>query len=640
MNDILWRFPGNGYTADTGLDTADMETFKKDVMASLAREICQNSIDAKQPSNDLPVKVHFKSFSVKNNQIPQIEEIKKQLNNCLETWDNNNKIKLQLIDMLKESNKEDIYCLRISDFNTTGLLGVQSDADNTPWHDLVHGSGISNKGTTSGGSKGIGKFATFVASGFNTVFYSTNTLNNEIGYEGICKLCSAKQPNTDEKTQGIGYYGFSKMNKAIPEQLNIDPTFKRDLNNYGTDIYIIGFKNKKNWKKDIISKILDSFISAIVFKSLEVEVDDIKLNSETLKEVIHNDQLINKANQKSIISQFKMLTAKENRFEDKIFVENIGEATLYTLAYDDVNSNLATNSCVMIRYPYMKIKEINKISTIPCSVMCVIGDNKLNEILRNIENPQHTDWEFKRIDDLYERKEVKNIYNDLLDQIKKCVINHLMNSDDIKTDIEGADEYLPGKTSINSSIFKPKPTQKITDTPKINKKKIKHKNVNINASIYDANGDGIMLDIGKIDDNGEVILTPQGQNTSSGNNFYGGNNLSKGVSSDDGSVIVKPAELRGMKYRFFCIDKIKQKYAISFISDFTEEKVSLELYSVDESGQKYPVKLSNCTINKESVPLKDDKLFFSIEHGKRILLEMDTDQEELFSGEVKVYAYR
>ena len=123
--------------------------------------------------------------------------------------------------------------------------------------------------------KVIGKFATFVASGFNTVFYSTNTLNNEIGYEGICKLCSAKQPNTDEKTQGIGYYGFSKMNKAIPEQLNIDPTFKRYLNNYGTDIYIIGFKNKKNWKKDIISKILDSFISAIVFKSLEVEVDDI-----------------------------------------------------------------------------------------------------------------------------------------------------------------------------------------------------------------------------------------------------------------------------------------------------------------------------------------------------------------------------
>ena len=92
-----------------------------------------------------------------------------------------------------------------------------------------------------------------------------------------------------------------------------------------------------------------------------------------------------------------MLTDKENRFEDKIFVENIGEATLYTLAYDDVNSNLATNSCVMIRYPYMKIKEINKISTIPCSVMCVIGDNKLNEILRNIENPQHTDWEFKRL---------------------------------------------------------------------------------------------------------------------------------------------------------------------------------------------------------------------------------------------------
>lgn len=43
-----WRFPGNGYTQDQGLDTADMETFKRDPISSLARELCQNSIDAKK----------------------------------------------------------------------------------------------------------------------------------------------------------------------------------------------------------------------------------------------------------------------------------------------------------------------------------------------------------------------------------------------------------------------------------------------------------------------------------------------------------------------------------------------------------------------------------------------------------------
>lgn len=33
MTEVRWRFPGNNYTADNGLDTVDMETFKKDAMA-------------------------------------------------------------------------------------------------------------------------------------------------------------------------------------------------------------------------------------------------------------------------------------------------------------------------------------------------------------------------------------------------------------------------------------------------------------------------------------------------------------------------------------------------------------------------------------------------------------------------------
>ena len=43
----IWRFPGNNYTQDQGIDTPDMETFAQDPIASLARETCQNSIDAR-----------------------------------------------------------------------------------------------------------------------------------------------------------------------------------------------------------------------------------------------------------------------------------------------------------------------------------------------------------------------------------------------------------------------------------------------------------------------------------------------------------------------------------------------------------------------------------------------------------------
>lgn len=46
MTTQKWRFPDNNYTSENGLDTSDMEMFKKDPVSSLAREICQNSIDA------------------------------------------------------------------------------------------------------------------------------------------------------------------------------------------------------------------------------------------------------------------------------------------------------------------------------------------------------------------------------------------------------------------------------------------------------------------------------------------------------------------------------------------------------------------------------------------------------------------
>ena len=60
MSEKMWRFPDNNYTDEKGLDTSDMEIFKKDPIASLAREICQNSIDASY--GEKPVKVEFSLF--------------------------------------------------------------------------------------------------------------------------------------------------------------------------------------------------------------------------------------------------------------------------------------------------------------------------------------------------------------------------------------------------------------------------------------------------------------------------------------------------------------------------------------------------------------------------------------------------
>ena len=60
---------------------------------------------------------------------------------------------------------EDCYILRISDFNTSGLLGSKEEI-NTDWTNLTKSSGASDKKGTAGGSYGIGKYAPFACSDF------------------------------------------------------------------------------------------------------------------------------------------------------------------------------------------------------------------------------------------------------------------------------------------------------------------------------------------------------------------------------------------------------------------------------------------------------------------------------------------
>ncbi len=637
MNELKWRFPGNHFGKVSGLDTPDTETFKKDAISSLAREICQNSIDAKRKGVTNPVKVVFKSFVVDRELIPGIDELSAEILNCMDTWKNQNKkLYSQLSDMYDQITKEHITCLRISDFNTTGLVGV-SEEENSTWSYLIHGSGISDKGETSGGSKGIGKYATFVTSYFNTVFYSTATERNETGYEGLCKLCSSKMPGTTEKTQGWGYYTCNDKNEAIYGQFNLDPNFSRDRSDFGTDIYVIGFKAPNDWERDIISKILESFMSAIVYNCLNVTINNVEINSQTLKDVIDNDELINNKMKSSIKSQYLLLTDTEHRFEDTITIDNLGTAKLFLLQFNDENQNYATNNCVMIRYPYMKIKELKKISHIPCSAMCIIENNKLNSLLRNIENPQHTDWEFRRIDNADERAEVQSVYKQLINDIQIFVTNHLGSSDSTETDVEGAGEFIPGVDSGVTQNPNAK-SKKIYDKPQIRKKKVKIRTVNLKAKFENENGNGLKVDQGEAGDDEEFLDV--------GEKEVGGliNNHKKFVVPGTESIkndrkINKKSDLTGVVYRFFALDK--SKYIITFTSKFDKEEAYLQLFAIDDSGAAYDINILHAKVNGTDVtPESDCSIKLKLKYNEKVTVELQTDQNELFSGEVKLYEYR
>lgn len=630
MNNF-WNFIGNNFGQETGLNAPGLEMFKTDPISSLAREICQNSIDASIDKGKVIVK--FKPFSIKREEIPEIDSLRKEIQACIDYQSTKTpKTAEELKEMLNYINDNDIInCLKISDYNTTGLTEVDN-LNSGKFYTLTKGSGSSEKIGTSGGSKGIGKYAAFVSSKFNTVFYSTYTINNEEGSIGICHLCSSiKDAETGEKTQGIGYYTCNTKNSAIPKQLCLDGEQRTTT---GTDIYIIGFRDDTKWKKEMITKILDSFSSAIIFGTLEVIIDDIEINKDTLLTVIENPDNIIKSNYKNIKSQYILLT-DSSVHKEELNIDGYGTATVYLKEFENDNDELSTNNCVMIRYPYMKITTLTNVSSVPCSAMCIIGDNTLNSILRDIENPQHTNWELKRITDNAKRDEVKGIKDDLTNKIINYINDKLSIGDSNVVDMEGASEYLSSIDAINnggnekSTTLKQKPSIKES-------KKVKIKD-DIGAT---KNDDGVspQPDIGEHGE-GEDSPVPSGRNDANQGSVHDAENeLGKTEGNDE---IMTYQKLSGMSYRYMMLDKNNGKCALSFESLYDEANCELSLYYLDDSENKYIVNIVSCTFDGNMLEVKDGKIVnLRLYKNKKYKLILDTDLRELYSCEVVINACR
>jgi hypothetical protein len=632
MEEVKWRFPGNNYTNETGLDTAEMETFKKDPMSSLAREICQNSIDARENYNQ-PVKIEFKLFEIQKQIIPNINRLNEEVSSCQLYWEKNKKISKQLNGMKNSLEQDNIKCLRVSDFNTSGLLGVKSDEKKAPWYLLTKGSGISIKVPGKGGSKGIGKYATFVTSNFNTVFYSTRTKDFEEGFQGICKLCSTTIEGTDEKTQGIGYYGSNKKNNPIYDYKSLDPNFNRDKNDFGTDVFIVGFREENNWISEIVTKILDSFFVAIMYDELVVEIEDIIINKESVKDIVYSDELIISNQRKNIISQYLLLT-DESVYRTTVNVANMCEVDLFIKGFSKEEENNSTNKFAIIRYPYMKIKEFKAGSSVPCSAMCIIGNDRLNETLREYENPQHTDWYTSNIQDTALKREINSIIKSLRDSILDEIAAYLSTGDLQETDIEGAGEFLPSPGD-SDVINEPKHDYASIRTVK----PVKNKPLHNKGVLEDDDATGLHPDVGGVKEGGDDTELPEGENENSGGEAGETNN--PGGETGGKATIMKREKLSNIRYRFILLNRQKSIYKLVFTSPYQEENCELQILYVDDSGHKNKVNLKRVISPAKEIDLTEKGLIpIKLEKDKRYEFTVETSMREIFSCEVSIYATR
>lgn len=265
-----WYFPGGKDLQMESGSNASLEMFKDNPLDSLAREICQNSLDAGIEGSNKPVRVEFTSFKVKAENIPGYLELRYEIiDKAMKQWPNEQKTMSMLRKMDKLLKQKYVNVLKISDYNTTGLRKEN-------WKSLIEQVGSSvKKDSSSAGSFGIGKGAPFAVSDLRMVLYST-LADEGIKSIGVMKFVSYKDKLNGETiiTQGTGYYGENGSKKPISKDFGLGGEISRTEK--GTDIYIIGFNQElmENWTKEITYSLANNFLFSFYTNKLEVVIDN------------------------------------------------------------------------------------------------------------------------------------------------------------------------------------------------------------------------------------------------------------------------------------------------------------------------------------------------------------------------------
>ena len=391
-----WNFPSNNYGQIFGIADSGVETFKGTPIKSLAREICQNSLDAALENGE-PTRIEFKTFEIDPHKIPDYSNLEDALKRALDFWSQQQSTKAktffkQALDVIHKST---ITCLRISDFNTSGLVGSREEY-NSPWCNLTKSSGASDKSGSHGGSFGIGKFAPYACSSLRTVFYSTSDKDGLCASQGVSRLTSFKSKK-NEITQGTGFYGNDK-NSPMYKQFSLDSAYSRSAENSGTDIFIAAFNGDKGWQHQMVASVLDGFLYAIYNGTLVVDVDGTIISKDSLADLMisHKEYFNEHADEyyQALTDEKLARTFTKELTDDP---ETIGKLTLKLMIMPSFSRRVA-----MIRQTGMKIKDKGNINgLIPFAGTLFIEGDAINSYLRSLENPQHLEWEVERAECLY-----------------------------------------------------------------------------------------------------------------------------------------------------------------------------------------------------------------------------------------------
>lgn len=624
-----WNFPSNNYGQIFGIADSGVETFKGTPIKSLAREICQNSLDASL-ENDKPTRIEFKTFEIDPHNIPDYNALENALKRAFDFWSQQQSTKARTFfkQALNAIHKPTITCLRISDFNTSGLLGSHEEY-NSPWCNLTKSSGASDKSGGHGGSFGIGKFAPYACSALRTVFYSTSDKDGVCASQGVSRLTSFKNKK-NEITQGIGFYGNEK-NSPMYKQYSLDPSYSRSAENSGTDIYIVAFTGDSRWQHQMVASVLDGFLYAIYNGTLVVDVDGTIISKDTLADLMisHKEYFNEHADEYyQALTDDKLARVFTKELTDDS--EIIGKLTLKLMIMPSFSRRVA-----MIRQTGMKIKDKGNINgLIPFAGTLFIEGNAINSYLRSLENPQHLEWEVERAENKNKAKRLLAT----LTRFIKASLNEMKNDESEEALDPTVGEYL------SANDFDKTHNQERSEALLDNIKDIKvHVNEVAPKPFGTQTGEPgkTLVD----DDDGDIAVTDipgEGGSGSQGQGGHGGNGGGSNPGDGGGNTPVehrkKLSAISAASVRNMVRNKSTGEYTIVFTPGSSATDGILEVFMSAES-QNYDASIiaASCT-ECPDLKFKNNRITnLKFTEKKAIKLNIQLDYHDYCSLEVKAY---
>ena len=382
-----------------------------------------------------PVLVSFDLVTLDAIEIPAIAKLRLAVDACSTAAVRSRDEKA--IDFFKQAKKvvgaNKIKCLRVSDHNTTGLIGPCQEG--TPYHSLVKATGISIKESdTSSGSFGIGKNAAFAVSDLQTVFYSTSYLNaasgsNQSLAQGKSKLISHVDKGGRPR-RATGYWGNPSGFMPL-DRISAAPEWLR-RSEVGTSVFAVGFREVPNWEYRMAYSLLANFFIAIKRERMRFEVNDasIVIDASNVDKLLHDSRVEVAATDDDQLEElqfardlFRCLTSAET-IDKRVEVPDLGEVSVRVLVKEGLPKRVAIVRNGMMITDNLKYFG-DKLSRFPmCRDFVALVeplDDLGSALIKTLENPRHNEVSAEFIPDPAKQAVAKRAMTKLAKRIREVI---------------------------------------------------------------------------------------------------------------------------------------------------------------------------------------------------------------------------